>query len=89
LWFGGIIPTMLFRFRVIVMPRKDLLDPQGRAVSSVLRDMGMKVGDVRIGRSIEVEVEADGEEEALKMVDRMASEVLSNPIIEDYSIQRL
>lgn len=80
---------MLFRFRVIVMPRKDLLDPQGRAVSSVLRDMGMKVGDVRIGRSIEVEVEADGEEEALKMVDRMASEVLSNPIIEDYSIQRL
>ncbi len=80
---------MLFRFRVIVMPRKDLLDPQGRAVSSVLRDMGMKVKDVRIGRSIDVEVEADGEEEAIKMVEKMASEVLSNPIIEDYSVQKL
>ncbi len=71
------------------MPRRDLLDPQGRAVATVLRDMGMKVGEVRIGRSIEVEVEAESEEEAMEMVKKMADEVLSNPIIEDYTVQRL
>ncbi len=80
---------MTFRFRVIVMPRRDLLDPQGRAVATVLRDMGMEVGEVRIGKSVEVEVEAKSEEEAMEMVKKMAEEVLSNPIIEDYTVQRL
>ena len=80
---------MTFRFRVIVMPRRDLLDPQGRAVATVLKDMGMEVGEVRIGKSVEVEVEAKSEEEAMEMVKKMAKEVLSNPIIEDYTVQRL
>lgn len=80
---------MRFKFRVIVMPRKELLDPQGRAVASVLREMGMEVGEVRIGKSIELEVEANSEKEAETLVEKMASEVLSNPIIEDYTIHRL
>lgn len=80
---------MTFKFRVIVMPRRDLLDPQGRAVASVLRDMGIKVGEVRIGKSVEVEVEANSEEEAMEIVKKMADEVLSNPIIEDYTVQEL
>ncbi len=71
------------------MPRRDLLDPQGRAVATVLKDMGMEVGEVRIGKSVEVEVEAKSEEEAMEMVKKMAEEVLSNPIIEDYTVQRL
>ncbi len=71
------------------MPRKELLDPQGRAVASVLREMGMEVGEVRIGKSIELEVEANSEKEAETLVEKMASEVLSNPIIEDYTIHRL
>lgn len=71
------------------MPRRDLLDPQGRAVATVLKDMGMEVGEVRIGKSVEVEVEAKSEEEAMEMVKKMAKEVLSNPIIEDYTVQRL
>ena len=71
------------------MPRRDLLDPQGRAVASVLRDMGIKVGEVRIGKSVEVEVEANSEEEAMEIVKKMADEVLSNPIIEDYTVQEL
>lgn len=80
---------MTFKFRVIVMPRRDLLDPQGRAVASVLRDMGIKVGEVRIGKSVEVEVKANSEEEAMEIVKKMADEVLSNPIIEDYTVQEL
>ena len=71
------------------MPRRDLLDPQGRAVARVLREMGMEVGEVRIGKSVEIEVEANSEEEAEALVEKMASEVLSNPIIEDYTIHRL
>ncbi len=71
------------------MPRRDLLDPQGRAVASVLRDMGIKVGEVRIGKSVEVEVKANSEEEAMEIVKKMADEVLSNPIIEDYTVQEL
>ncbi|NPA80537.1 MAG: phosphoribosylformylglycinamidine synthase subunit PurS [Thermotogae bacterium] len=80
---------MRFKFRVIVMPKRDLLDPQGRAVAGVLRDMGVRVEDVRVGKSINLIVEAESEEEAERTVDRIARDVLSNPIIEDYTVQRL
>jgi len=87
---GAIIfGPMRFKFRVIVMPKRDLLDPQGRAVAGVLRDMGVRVEDVRVGKSINLIVEAESEEEAERTVDRIARDVLSNPIIEDYTVQRL
>ncbi len=80
---------MLFRYRVIVMPKGDLLDPQGRAVRGVLKDLGWEVSDVRIGKSIVVEVRARDEDEAERILGEMAERVLSNPLVEDYEIERL
>lgn len=77
------------KFRVIVMPRKDLLDPQGRAVKSVISDMGIKVKDVRVGRVIEVTIEEKMEGSALKIVKELSEKVFSNPIIEDYIIEEV
>ncbi len=80
---------MEHRFRVIVMPRKDLLDPQGRAVKGVISEMGIKVKDVRVGKVIEVTIEEKNEEEAWKIIKELSTKVFSNPIIEDYTIERL
>lgn len=80
---------MEYRFRIIVMPRKDLLDPQGRAVKMVINDMGIDVKDVRIGKSIEVIINAENEEEAVKIVKDLSGKIFSNPIIEDYTIERI
>ncbi|NPB03035.1 MAG: phosphoribosylformylglycinamidine synthase subunit PurS [Thermotogae bacterium] len=80
---------MRFKFRVIVMPKRDLLDPQGRAVERVLKDLGKPIHNVRIGKSVELEVEASTKEEARRMVEEVAGEILSNPIIENYTLVEL
>ncbi|MEO0138270.1 MAG: phosphoribosylformylglycinamidine synthase subunit PurS [candidate division WOR-3 bacterium] len=80
---------MEYRFRIIVMPRKDLLDPQGRAVKRVINDMGIDVKDVKIGKSIEVIIDAKNEREAMKTIKELSDKIFSNPIIEDYTIERI
>ena len=77
-----------FRFAVNVTPKPGILDPQGRAVESSLGHLGIVgVTAVRVGRRVELTVEASTESEAHAVVDRLASELLSNPLIEAYSVE--
>jgi phosphoribosylformylglycinamidine synthase PurS subunit len=76
-----------FRFAVNVTPKPGILDPQGRAVEGSLDHLGIAgVSDVRVGRRVELTIESASESAARDVVDRLASELLSNPLIEAYTI---
>ena len=82
--------TATFRFAVNVTPKPGILDPQGRAVESSLGHLGIEgVTGVRVGRRVELSVTAAGQSEARGVVERLASELLSNPLIEAYAIEPL
>jgi phosphoribosylformylglycinamidine synthase PurS subunit len=79
-----------FRFAVNVTPKPGILDPAGRAVEGSLGHLGIEgVHDVRIGRRVELTVEADDEAAARDVVDRLAGELLSNPLIEAFVVEPL
>jgi phosphoribosylformylglycinamidine synthase subunit PurS len=79
-----------FRFAVNVLPKAGILDPQGRAVEGSLGHLGIDgVSAVRVGRRVEMTVEADDAQAAEAVVERLASELLSNPLIEAYAIEPL
>ena len=78
------------RFAVNVTPKPGILDPQGRAVEGSLGHLGIEgVTAVRVGRRVELTVEADDAAAARAVVERLASELLSNPLIEAYVVERL
>jgi phosphoribosylformylglycinamidine synthase PurS subunit len=75
------------RFEVVVSLKPGLLDPQGKAVEGSLPAMGWtNVEGVRVGKVVELTVEADDEASARAQVEVMAERLLSNPVIEDYRI---
>jgi phosphoribosylformylglycinamidine synthase subunit PurS len=77
------------RFEVLVQLKPGLLDPQGKAVEGSLPAMGWtNVSGVRIGRHVELTIEAESEEVAQAQVEEMAGRLLSNPVIEDFLILR-
>lgn len=77
-----------FRYAVAVMPKAGILDPQGRAVEQSLPHLEIGgIRDVRVGRRIELTVEAADEPAARAVVERFAHELLSNPLIESYAIE--
>jgi phosphoribosylformylglycinamidine synthase len=79
-----------FRFAVNVTPKPGILDPQGRAVESSLGHLGIDgVSAVRVGRRVELTVEAADESAARAVVERLASELLSNPLIEAFAIEAI
>ncbi|MEX2011459.1 MAG: phosphoribosylformylglycinamidine synthase subunit PurS [Chloroflexota bacterium] len=81
---------MNFRFAVNVTPKPGILDPQGRAVQGSLGHLGIDgVSDVRVGRRVELTVEAADEGAARAVVERLASDLLSNPLIEAYTVEVL
>lgn len=78
------------RFAVNVMPKPGILDPQGRAVEGSLDHLGIDgVSAVRVGRRIELTVDAADEAAARAVVERLASELLANPLIETYAIEAI
>lgn len=78
---------MRHRFEVLVQLRPGLLDPQGKAVEGSLPAMGWtNVANVRVGKYIELTVDASSEEDARAQVEEMAQRLLSNPVIEDFQI---
>ena len=78
---------MRHRFEVLISLRPGLLDPQGKAVEGALPAMGWtNVSDVRVGKHVELTVDASSEEEARTQVEEMARRFLSNPVIEDFRI---
>jgi phosphoribosylformylglycinamidine synthase PurS subunit len=82
--------TTEFRFAVNVSPKPGILDPQGRAVEGSLGHLGIDgVSDVRVGRRIEMTVTAADDAAARAIVERLAGELLSNPLIEAYEIEAI
>ena len=75
------------RATVLVRPKGGILDPQGEAVEHSLRQLGFAVGEARIGRVIDLEVEATTATEARMQVERMCEDLLANPLIESYEIE--
>lgn len=76
---------MKYIAEIDVMPLKALLDPQGKAVTHGLKNMGLSgVDNVRIGKHISLEVEADSKEKASAHVEDACKKLLSNPIMESY-----
>ena len=71
---------------VFVRPKEGILDPQGVAVGESLRKLGFAVSDARVGRLVDVEIEAGTADEARAKVDEMCQELLANPLIESYSV---
>lgn len=76
---------MTFRVHVRVMPRTGLLDPQGQAVEHALTALGFEeTTAVRVGRAIELEVDAGSRDEAEARARQMCDKLLANPVTEDY-----
>jgi phosphoribosylformylglycinamidine synthase len=78
---------MNFLVEIEIMPLKELLDPQGKAVMGGLDNLGIKnINDVRIGKHIQLSIEATSEEEAQSIAREAAQKLLANPVMEEFSI---
>ena len=78
------------RYAVNVRPKDGILDPQGRAVEGSLGHLGISgVSAVRVGRRVELTVSAANEAAARAIVERLAAELLSNPLIESFDVEVL
>ena len=77
-----------YRFAVNVLPKPGILDPQGRAVEGSLGHLGVDgVSGVRVGRRVELTVDAANEADARSTVEHLAQELFSNPLIESFAIE--
>ncbi|HET6255612.1 MAG TPA: phosphoribosylformylglycinamidine synthase subunit PurS [Puia sp.] len=78
---------MNYSVQVKVMPLKELLDPQGKAVMGGLQSLGLRnVQDVRIGKSIYLQIEANSAEEAREVAEEAGRKLLANPVMEYFEI---
>lgn len=79
---------MKYSVQVHVMPLKELLDPQGKAVLGGLKNLGLgSVEDVRVGKHISLQIEAASEEEAKSIAEEASKKLLANPVMEHYEIE--
>jgi len=78
---------MTYRVHIRVVPRAGLLDPQGQAVEHALATLGFAgAGEVRVGRAIELAIEAPSREAAEASARQMCEKLLANPVTEDFSL---
>ena len=78
---------MTYTAQVKVMPHKELLDPQGKAVLGGLSNLGINnIQDVRIGKHITLQVEAATEQEARQIAEAAAQKLLANPVMEMFEV---
>ncbi len=78
---------MNFVAEIKIMPLKELLDPQGKAVLGGLANLGMKsINDVRIGKHVQLQIEAASQEEAKSIAQEAAQKLLANPVMEEFTI---
>ncbi|MFL5765334.1 MAG: phosphoribosylformylglycinamidine synthase subunit PurS [Bacteroidia bacterium] len=79
---------MKYRAEIDVMPLKALLDPQGKAVTGSMKNLGLpEIQNVRIGKHITLEVEADSKDSAKTKVDEACKKLLANQIMEFYEFE--
>ena len=71
---------------VLVRPKPGILDPQGEAVESSLRQLGFAVEGARVGRVVDLELEEGDPDQARAELERMCERLLANPLIESYEI---
>jgi phosphoribosylformylglycinamidine synthase PurS subunit len=78
---------MKYKASVHIMPLKELLDPQGKAVMSGLQQLGINsIMDVREGKQVILEIEAAGEEQAMQIANDASRKLLANPVMEVFDI---
>ena len=79
-----------FRIEIRVTPRPGILDPQGKAIHHSLHTLGWSgVDDVRVGKAIHVEMDADGADEAREAATEMCRKLLANPVTEDFEVYQV
>lgn len=79
---------MKYNVQIKVMPLKDLLDPQGKAVMGGLLSLGLQgVEEVRVGKHITLQIEAETEAVARQVADEASKKLLANPVMEFYEIE--
>lgn len=82
------MPMTRYRIHVRVVPRAGLLDPQGQAVEHALAALGFpEAANVRVGKAIELDVEAPSPEVAKERARQMCDKLLANPVTEDYRVE--
>jgi phosphoribosylformylglycinamidine synthase subunit PurS len=78
---------MTYTVQVKIMPLKNLLDPQGKAVMGGLQNLGINnVTDVRVGKHIDLQIEAENEEAAKAIAEEAAKKLLANAVMEMYEV---
>ncbi len=76
-----------FRLEIRVIPRPGLLDPEGKAIQSALRSLDYEqVHEVRVGKLLNLDVEAASKDEARDVAEAMCRRLLANPVTEDFEI---
>lgn len=78
---------MNYNIQVKIMPLKDLLDPQGKAVMGGLQNLGLNaIKDVRVGKNINLQVEAENAEAARQIAEEAAKKLLANSVMEHFEV---
>ena len=74
--------------KIIITPKKAVLDPQGKTVQNALVHVGYSgIGSVHVGKYLEIELDSLDKESARKQIDDACHKILSNPVIEDYHFE--
>jgi phosphoribosylformylglycinamidine synthase len=72
---------------VLVRPKAGILDPQGEAVENALEHLGFSVSAARVGKIVDIEVDAASQDEARTQVEKMCEQLLANPLMESYEVE--
>jgi phosphoribosylformylglycinamidine synthase subunit PurS len=75
------------RATVLVRPKQGILDPQGEAVETALEHLGFSVSQARVGKVVDLEVDATNADEARAQVEKMCEQLLANPLMESYEVE--
>jgi phosphoribosylformylglycinamidine synthase len=75
------------RATVLVRPKQGILDPQGEAVETALEHLGFTVSLARVGKVVDLEVDASNADEARAQVEKMCEQLLANPLMESYEVE--
>jgi len=76
-----------FTVQIKVMPLKELLDPQGKAIAGGLQNLGLNtIEDVRVGKNITLQINADSETQAKQIAEEASKKLLANPVMEYFEV---